>query len=93
MEYFKEFVETFIDFEVPFMLLMQNAFIETEREIVLFALTINEDKKEIWFREKREEGEEPVETKFTYSILKVVDETFIFTLEDGTEITFCFFYL
>lgn len=93
MEYFKEFVETFIDFEVPFMLLMQNAFIKTEREIVLFALTINEDKKEIWFREKREEGEEPVETRFTYIAMETVDEVFIFTLEDGTKITFCFFYL
>lgn len=93
MEYFKEFVETFIDFEVPFMLLMQNAFIKTEREIVLFALTINEDKKEIWFREKREEGEEPVETRFTYITMETVDEAFIFTLEDGTKITFCFFYL
>lgn len=93
MKKFNEFAETFIDFEVPFMLLINSSFIDTEREVTLAALEVNEEDKTVWLREKGSEKEEPVETKFKYEEILNTDETFIFILKDGTRITFCFFYL
>lgn len=93
MENFKEFAETFIDFEVPFMLLINSSFIETEREVILAAIDVDENEKTVWFREKGFEKEEAVETNFKYEHINEEDEMFIFTLKDNTKITFCFFYL
>lgn len=93
MENFKEFTETFIDFEVPFMLIISGSFMKTEREVTLAAIDVDENEKTVWFREKGSEKEEAVETIFKYDQLNVVDEMFIFTLKDNTKITFCFFYL